>query len=64
MFKVYGVISSASPLSVFIYRRAPPGKCRYKPLPVKIRGKKVPFIPRECNNILHPKKLFGLMFTL
>uniref|UniRef100_A0A8C2IYR9 HHIP-like 2 n=1 Tax=Cyprinus carpio TaxID=7962 RepID=A0A8C2IYR9_CYPCA len=39
-------------------RRAPPGKCRYKPLPVKIRGKKVPFIPRECNNILHPKKLF------
>ncbi|XP_016099390.1 HHIP-like protein 2 [Sinocyclocheilus grahami] len=28
-------------------RRAPPGKCKYKPLPVKLRGKKVPFIPRE-----------------
>uniref|UniRef100_A0A672NDV2 HHIP like 2 n=1 Tax=Sinocyclocheilus grahami TaxID=75366 RepID=A0A672NDV2_SINGR len=48
-------------LSVFIYRRAPPGKCKYKPLPVKLRGKKVPFIPRECKNILHPKKLFGLI---
>uniref|UniRef100_A0A673KH27 Glucose/Sorbosone dehydrogenase domain-containing protein n=1 Tax=Sinocyclocheilus rhinocerous TaxID=307959 RepID=A0A673KH27_9TELE len=38
-------------------RRAPPGKCKYKPLPVKLRGKKVPFIPRECKNILHPKKI-------
>ncbi|XP_056332881.1 HHIP-like protein 2 [Danio aesculapii] len=28
-------------------RRAPPGKCKYKPLPVKVRGKKVPFTPRE-----------------
>ncbi|KAI7804780.1 HHIP-like protein 2 [Triplophysa rosa] len=28
-------------------RRAPPGKCKYKPLPVKIRGKKVAFVPRE-----------------
>nr|XP_015824837.2 HHIP-like protein 2 [Nothobranchius furzeri] len=28
-------------------RRAPPGKCRQKPLPVKVRGKKFPFIPRE-----------------
>uniref|UniRef100_UPI0037E80157 HHIP-like protein 2 n=1 Tax=Semicossyphus pulcher TaxID=241346 RepID=UPI0037E80157 len=28
-------------------RRAPPGKCKQKPLPVKVRGKKVPFVPRE-----------------
>ncbi|XP_072314384.1 HHIP-like protein 2 [Eucyclogobius newberryi] len=28
-------------------RRAPPGKCKVKPQPVKVRGKKVPFIPRE-----------------
>ncbi|XP_049320178.1 HHIP-like protein 2 [Astyanax mexicanus] len=28
-------------------RRAPPGKCKSKPLPVKVKGKKVPFIPRE-----------------
>ncbi|XP_078031487.1 HHIP-like protein 2 [Epinephelus lanceolatus] len=28
-------------------RRAPPGKCKQKPLPVKIRGKKLPFVPRE-----------------
>ncbi|KAA0711409.1 HHIP-like protein 2 [Triplophysa tibetana] len=28
-------------------RRAPPGKCKYKPLPVKVMGKKVPFVPRE-----------------
>ncbi|XP_076834557.1 HHIP-like protein 2 [Brachyhypopomus gauderio] len=28
-------------------RRAPPGKCRIKPLPVKVKGKKVPFVPRE-----------------
>ncbi|CAN9502597.1 unnamed protein product [Ophioblennius macclurei] len=28
-------------------RRAPPGKCKQKPLPVKVRGKKFPFVPRE-----------------
>ncbi|CAJ1074588.1 HHIP-like protein 2 isoform X1 [Xyrichtys novacula] len=28
-------------------RRAPPGKCKQKPLPVKVRGKKVPFVPKE-----------------
>ncbi|XP_036448518.1 HHIP-like protein 2 [Colossoma macropomum] len=28
-------------------RRAPPGKCKSKPLPVKVKGKKMPFIPRE-----------------
>ncbi|XP_040916874.1 HHIP-like protein 2 [Toxotes jaculatrix] len=28
-------------------RRAPPGKCKQKPLPVKVRGKKLPFVPRE-----------------
>nr|XP_046269805.1 HHIP-like protein 2 [Scatophagus argus] len=28
-------------------RRAPPGKCKQKLLPVKVRGKKFPFVPRE-----------------
>uniref|UniRef100_A0A087XP62 HHIP like 2 n=2 Tax=Poecilia formosa TaxID=48698 RepID=A0A087XP62_POEFO len=28
-------------------RRAPPGKCKQKPLPVKVKGKKFPFIPSE-----------------
>ncbi|XP_031166166.1 HHIP-like protein 2 [Sander lucioperca] len=28
-------------------RRAPPGKCKQKPLSVKVRGKKIPFVPRE-----------------
>uniref|UniRef100_A0A8C2ZY13 HHIP like 2 n=1 Tax=Cyclopterus lumpus TaxID=8103 RepID=A0A8C2ZY13_CYCLU len=31
-------------------RRAPPGKCKQKPLPVKVRGKTVPFVPRECKS--------------
>uniref|UniRef100_A0A4W6DKM2 HHIP like 2 n=1 Tax=Lates calcarifer TaxID=8187 RepID=A0A4W6DKM2_LATCA len=31
-------------------RRAPPGKCKQKPLPVKVRGKKFPFVPRECKS--------------
>uniref|UniRef100_A0A3Q3ATJ2 HHIP-like 2 n=1 Tax=Kryptolebias marmoratus TaxID=37003 RepID=A0A3Q3ATJ2_KRYMA len=28
-------------------RRAPPGKCKQKPLPVKVRGKKFLFVPKE-----------------
>ncbi|XP_044147226.1 HHIP-like protein 2 [Bufo gargarizans] len=28
-------------------RRAPPGKCTYKPVPVKTTSKVVPFVPRE-----------------
>ncbi|XP_056424365.1 HHIP-like protein 2 [Hyla sarda] len=28
-------------------RRAPPGKCTYKPVPVRTRGKVIPFEPRE-----------------
>ncbi|KAM7403638.1 hypothetical protein PAMA_004195 [Pampus argenteus] len=28
-------------------RRAPPEKCKKKLLPVKVRGKKIPFVPRE-----------------
>ncbi|KAM4625254.1 HHIP-like protein 2 [Polymixia lowei] len=28
-------------------RRAPPGKCKQKPLPVKVKGKKINFVPRE-----------------
>ncbi|XP_075125585.1 HHIP-like protein 2 [Leptodactylus fuscus] len=28
-------------------RRAPPGKCTYKPVPVKTRSKVIPFVPRE-----------------
>uniref|UniRef100_A0A096MER3 HHIP like 2 n=1 Tax=Poecilia formosa TaxID=48698 RepID=A0A096MER3_POEFO len=33
-------------------RRAPPGKCKQKPLPVKVKGKKFPFIPSE-RKLLH-----------
>uniref|UniRef100_A0A4W4HGJ8 Glucose/Sorbosone dehydrogenase domain-containing protein n=1 Tax=Electrophorus electricus TaxID=8005 RepID=A0A4W4HGJ8_ELEEL len=32
-------------------RRAPPGKCKIKPRPVKVKGKKVPFVPRECKSL-------------
>uniref|UniRef100_H3AU75 HHIP like 2 n=1 Tax=Latimeria chalumnae TaxID=7897 RepID=H3AU75_LATCH len=28
-------------------RRAPPGKCKYKPMPVKVKGKLIPFFPQE-----------------
>ncbi|XP_062253440.1 HHIP-like protein 2 [Platichthys flesus] len=28
-------------------RRAPPEKCKRKPLPVKVKGKRLPFVPRE-----------------
>ncbi|KAM9777554.1 HHIP-like protein 2 [Neosynchiropus ocellatus] len=28
-------------------RRAPPGKCKQKHLPVKVKGKTIPFVPRE-----------------
>ncbi|XP_027497417.1 HHIP-like protein 2 isoform X1 [Corapipo altera] len=27
-------------------RRAPPGKCKYKPVPVKTKSKQIPFVPR------------------
>ncbi|NWV24117.1 HIPL2 protein, partial [Origma solitaria] len=27
-------------------RRAPPGKCKYKPVPVKTKSKRIPFVPR------------------
>ncbi|NXI57697.1 HIPL2 protein, partial [Chloroceryle aenea] len=27
-------------------RRAPPGKCKYKPIPVKTKSKRIPFVPR------------------
>ncbi|KAK2892188.1 hypothetical protein Q8A73_017853 [Channa argus] len=52
--------SSMSPFgTVFKFmdpsRRAPPGKCKKKPLAVKVRGKKVPFIPRELT-LLDPNE--------
>ncbi|KAG7511411.1 HHIP 2 [Solea senegalensis] len=44
--------SSSSPFgAVFRFmdpsRRAPPGKCKQKPVPVKVKGKKIPFVPQE-----------------
>ncbi|XP_043913791.1 HHIP-like protein 2 [Protopterus annectens] len=41
-------------------RRAPPGKCKYKPIPVKVKSKTVPFVPRtktiiDVNEILPTK---------
>ncbi|NXT11182.1 HIPL2 protein, partial [Prunella fulvescens] len=32
-------------------RRAPPGKCKYKPVPVKTKSKRIPFFPR-ANTVL------------
>ncbi|XP_053701400.1 HHIP-like protein 2 isoform X1 [Synchiropus splendidus] len=48
--------SSLSPFgTVFKFmdpsRRAPPGKCKQKHLPVKVKGKTVPFVPRECKSL-------------
>lgn len=43
-------------MSFCFSRRAPPGKCKYKPVPVKIKSKRIPFVPRAS-------KLFGLNFT-
>ncbi|XP_070834694.1 HHIP-like protein 2 [Chaetodon trifascialis] len=37
-------------------RRAPPGKCKHKPLPVKVRGKKFPFVPRELTVLVLNEK--------
>uniref|UniRef100_A0A673CHN1 HHIP-like 2 n=1 Tax=Sphaeramia orbicularis TaxID=375764 RepID=A0A673CHN1_9TELE len=53
--------SSSSPFgTVFKFmdpsRRAPPGKCKQKPLPVKVKAKKIPFVPRE-------RKSTGFTFT-
>uniref|UniRef100_A0A8C4SX82 HHIP like 2 n=1 Tax=Erpetoichthys calabaricus TaxID=27687 RepID=A0A8C4SX82_ERPCA len=31
-------------------RRAPPGKCKHKPLPVKVKGKRIPFVPQACKS--------------
>ncbi|XP_008397076.1 HHIP-like protein 2 [Poecilia reticulata] len=37
-------------------RRAPPGKCKEKPLPVKVKGKKFPFVPSEQTVLKTNKK--------
>lgn len=36
----------------FYSRRAPPGKCRVEPSPVKVKSKRIPFVPKEseCNS--------------
>lgn len=42
------IVSSPScdfALSVCVYRRAPPGKCKYQPVPVKTKSKKIRFRP-------------------
>lgn len=31
----------------FFCRRAPPGKCRIEPLPVRVRSKRIQFVPKE-----------------
>uniref|UniRef100_A0A8D3A837 HHIP-like 2 n=1 Tax=Scophthalmus maximus TaxID=52904 RepID=A0A8D3A837_SCOMX len=41
-------------------RRAPPGKCKQKPVPVKVKGKRIPFAPRECKS---PRFTFCLFIT-
>lgn len=39
---VFSLVSSLFPS---VFRRAPPGKCKYKPVPVKTRSKRVQFRP-------------------
>lgn len=36
----------------FLSRTAPPGKCRVEPSPVKVKSKRIPFVPKEseCNS--------------
>ncbi|XP_068608247.1 HHIP-like protein 2 [Brachionichthys hirsutus] len=51
-FLATGYPSTISPTgTVFKFmdpsRRAPPGKCKEKPLPVKVKAKKIPFVPKE-----------------
>ncbi|XP_068195474.1 HHIP-like protein 2 [Antennarius striatus] len=51
-FLATGYPSTLSPTgTVFKFmdpsRRGPPGKCKQKPLPVKVKGKKIPFVPKE-----------------
>lgn len=31
----------------FFHRRAPPGKCRVEPSPVKVKSKRIQFVPKE-----------------
>uniref|UniRef100_A0A3Q1EJ75 HHIP-like 2 n=1 Tax=Acanthochromis polyacanthus TaxID=80966 RepID=A0A3Q1EJ75_9TELE len=57
--------SSSSPYgTVFKFmdpsRRAPPGKCKQKPLPVKVKGKKFAFAPRERKS---PQQLLPVDFN-
>ncbi|XP_069464703.1 HHIP-like protein 2 isoform X1 [Ambystoma mexicanum] len=51
-------------------RRAPPGKCKYKPIPVKLKSKRVPFVPQEKTALQFlkettktPKKSLSVSFS-
>lgn len=35
------------PMCPFFHRRAPPGKCRVEPVPVKVKSKLIKFVPKE-----------------
>lgn len=41
-FHLEGLVSS---LFLSVFRRAPPGKCKYKPVPVNTKSKRVQFRP-------------------
>ncbi|KAJ1104981.1 hypothetical protein NDU88_002389 [Pleurodeles waltl] len=51
-FMSTGIPSATSPAGV-VYkmvdtsRRAPPGKCHYEPLPVRVKSKRIEFVPKE-----------------
>lgn len=45
--RVWGLSGGRSHIYLSFCRRAPPGKCKQKSLPVKVKGKKIPFVPRE-----------------
>ena len=43
--------SLVSSLFLSVFRRAPPGKCKYKPVPVKTKSKRVQFRPLASESI-------------
>uniref|UniRef100_A0A8B9SPH4 Soluble scavenger receptor cysteine-rich domain-containing protein SSC5D n=1 Tax=Anas platyrhynchos TaxID=8839 RepID=A0A8B9SPH4_ANAPL len=38
------------PMCPFFHRRAPPGKCRVEPVPVKVKSKLIKFVPKESKS--------------
>lgn len=50
-FLIVSSLSSDLTLSADVYRRAPPGKCKLKPVPVRAKSKKIRFRPRAGESL-------------